>query len=61
MTMMLGGNLPGSTRTGALAIYDAWQGNRDADASALAAAMAALGVATLFVFNRLSRRPRHGF
>jgi molybdate transport system permease protein len=61
MTMMLGGNLPGTTRTGALAIYDAWQGHRDADAATLAAAMTVLGIATLYVFNRLSRRPRHGF
>jgi molybdate transport system permease protein len=61
MTMMLGGNLPGTTRTGALAIYDAWQGNRDSDASTLAAAMTVLGLATLYVFNRLSHRPRHGF
>jgi molybdate transport system permease protein len=61
MTMMLGGNLPGTTRTGALAIYDAWQGNRDAEASTLAAAMALIGLVTLYAFNRFSRRPHHGF
>ncbi len=46
MTMMLGGNLPGSTRTAALAIYDDWQANHDAEAAGLAAAMTALGVCT---------------
>jgi molybdate transport system permease protein len=61
MTMMLGGNLPSTTRTGALAIYDAWQGNRDSEAATLAAAMTVLGLTTLYVFNRLSHRPRHGF
>src|SRR5262249_53274481 len=39
MTLMLGGNLPGTTRTGALALYDAWQGNRDGEAAALAGAL----------------------
>jgi ABC-type molybdate transport system permease subunit len=58
---MLAANLPGETRTGALAIYDHWQANRDEQAAALAAVMAAAGVATLYLVNKLTRRRRHGF
>jgi molybdate transport system permease protein len=61
MTMMLGGNLPGTTRTAAIGLYDAWQGNRDSEASTLAVALTLLGLLTLVLFNRLSHRPRHGF
>jgi molybdate transport system permease protein len=61
ITLMLGGNLPGTTRTGALALYDAWQGNRDDEAKALALGLALIGVLALVLLNRLSRRARHGF
>jgi len=61
ITLMVAGNLPGYTQTGALAIYDAVQANRDRDAATLAIVMTSLAVAILYVVNRLSRRKAHGF
>jgi molybdate transport system permease protein len=61
ITLMLAGNMPGSTQTGALAIYDAVQANRERDAASLAAALTLIAVAILYLVNRLSRRKGHGF
>lgn len=61
ITLMVAGNLPGLTQTGALAIYDAVQANRDADALELVTAMSALAMALLYLVNRLSRRREHAF
>lgn len=60
VTLMLAGNIPGLTQTGALAIYDAVQANRDAEALGLAAVMAAVGVAAVYVGTKLGRRRVHG-
>lgn len=59
MTLMVAGNIPGLTRTGALAIYDAVQSGRDAEAAGLAATLTALGVAALYLATKLARRRPH--
>ena len=61
VTLMLAGNLPGTTQTGSLAIYDAVQASRDQDAWHLVIVMTAVAVAILYFVNRLSRRSRHAF
>ncbi len=58
VTLMVAGNLPGLTQTGALAIYDAVQANRDADAAGMVLVMTALAVGALWWVGRLTRR-RH--
>jgi len=61
VTLMVAGNLPGLTQTAALAIYDAVQAGRDADAAGMAATMTALGIAALLAASRLSRRRPHAW
>lgn len=61
VTLMIAGNIPGLTQTGALAIYDAVQANRDAEAAGLAAVMAGLAVAALYAGTKLVRRRVHGW
>jgi molybdate transport system permease protein len=55
VTLMLAGNIAGSTRTASLSIYDAVMAGRDADANGLAALMTALAIAALTLANRLGR------
>ncbi|MBL8918663.1 MAG: molybdate ABC transporter permease subunit [Myxococcaceae bacterium] len=61
VTLMIAGNIPGLTQTGALAIYDAVQANRDAEAGGMAAVMAGLAVAALYAGTKLVRRRAHGW
>jgi molybdate transport system permease protein len=61
ITLMLAGNLPGATQTGALAIYDAVQANRDGDAARMAAVLTVVAVSMLYLVNRLTRRKLHVF
>lgn len=56
-TLMVAGNIPGETRTASLAIYDAIAANRDGEASGMIAVLSALGLGTLYLVNRLTRRP----
>jgi len=56
VTLMVAGNIPGETQTGALAIYDAVQANRLADAAGMVALMTALAVAALYAVSKLARR-----
>ncbi len=56
VTLMVAGNIPGVTRTGSLAIYDAVQAGRDSEAHGLVAAMTALAVVALYFANKLARR-----
>lgn len=56
VTLMVSGNIAGDTRTGALAIYDAVLGGREAEADGLAALMTACAVAALVLANWLVRR-----
>ena len=59
VTLMIGGNIPGVTRTASLAIYDAVLGQRDADAVTLSFLLTGFAVGVLFLANRLTRRA-HG-
>ena len=56
VTLMVAGNIPGRTQTASLAIYDAIQAGRDAQAGGLAAVLTALAVLALYVINKLSLR-----
>jgi len=55
VTLMVAGDIPGETQTAALAIYDAIQAHRDADALALALVMSTVALTLLYVGNRLAR------
>lgn len=61
ITLMIAGDLPGLTQTGSLAVYDAVQASRDADASAMVLVMTASAVLLLYGANRATRRKTHGF
>jgi molybdate transport system permease protein len=58
---MVAGNIPGLTQTGALAIYDAVQANREAEAAGMAAAMTAFAIVALYGGAKLVRRRPHGW
>jgi molybdate transport system permease protein len=55
-TLMVAGNIPGRTQTASIAIYDAVQALRMADAHRLSLVLSALTVAVLLVLTRLARR-----
>jgi molybdate transport system permease protein len=61
VTLMVAGNIPGLTQTGALAIYDAVQANRQAEAAGMAAVMAALAIVALYFATKLARGRPHGW
>jgi molybdate transport system permease protein len=61
VTLMVAGNMPGLTQTGALAIYDAVQANREAEAAGMVAVLTAFAVAALYLVTKLVRRRPHGF
>src|SRR4029450_3248127 len=60
--LMVGGNLPGRTRTLSVAIYDRMQAFDDRSAGIMAATLLVVAVATLTLTTALSRRvrPRRG-
>jgi molybdate transport system permease protein len=62
VVLMVGGNLPGETRTLSVAIYDRMQGFDDRGAGVMAAALLGFSVATLALTTGLARRigPRRG-
>src|SRR5262245_19803422 len=62
LVLMVGGNLPGETRTLSIAIYDRMQAFDDRSAGVMAAALLVIAVATLTATTGLSRRlgPRRG-
>lgn len=53
VTLMVAGNIPDRTQTASLAIYDALQAGRDAQAGGLAAVLATLAVLALYAINKL--------
>jgi len=53
-TLMVAGNIPGRTQTAPLAIYDAVQDGRFADANILVLILSAVSFASLFVVNRMN-------
>lgn len=61
VTLMVAGNIPGLTQTGSLAIYDAVQANRDADAAAMAALMTAFAIVPLYASTKLVRSKPHAW
>jgi molybdate transport system permease protein len=56
VVLMVGGNLPGETRTLSVAIYDRVQAFDDRGAGVMAAVLLAIAMATLMVTTALSRR-----
>jgi molybdate transport system permease protein len=54
VTLMVAGDIPGETQTAALAIYDAIQAHREADAAGMIAVMSAIAVLTLYGVNKLT-------
>lgn len=56
VVLMVGGNLPGETRTLSVAIYDRMQAFDDRAAGVMAATLLALAVATLLATTLLSRK-----
>lgn len=61
MTLMVAGNIPHSTQTGPLAIYDAVLSDREADALAMVLVITAFALATLYFTNKLMRRRTHAW
>lgn len=61
VTLMVAGNIPGLTQTGALAIYDAVQASQEARAAGMVAVMTGIAVAALYFGNRLTRGRPHAF
>jgi molybdate transport system permease protein len=55
VVLMVGGNLPGETRTLSVAIYDRMQAFDDRGAGVMAATLLVIAVATLMATTRLSR------
>jgi molybdate transport system permease protein len=55
-TLMVAGNIPGRTQTAPLAIYDAVQAGRFADANALVLMLTALSFASIFAVSRMQSR-----
>jgi molybdate transport system permease protein len=56
VVLMVGGNLPGETRTLSVAIYDRMQAFDDRSAGVMAATLLVIAVATLMTTTMLSRR-----
>ena len=56
VVLMVGGNLPGETRTLSVAIYDRMQAFDDRSAGIMAATLLVIAVATLMATTALSRR-----
>ncbi len=56
VVLMVGGNLPGQTRTLSVAIYDRMQAFDDRSAGVMAATLLAISVSTLMATTALSRR-----
>lgn len=61
VTLMIAGNIPGLTQTGSLAIYDAVQANREADAAGMVLVMTAFAIAALYLGTKLTRRRPHAW
>ena len=60
VVLMVGGNLPGQTRTLSVAIYDRMHAFDDRGAGVMAATLLVMAVAALMVTTMLSRRPGLG-
>ena len=58
VTLMVAGDIPGETQTASLAIYDAIQANREADAVGMILVLSAFAIAVLYAVNKLTT-PHH--
>lgn len=58
ITYMVGGNIPGKTKTASIAIYDAIQAQRDEDALVIIVVFTTLVLALLFVAGKLTARSK---
>ncbi|MBI1729987.1 molybdate ABC transporter permease subunit [Candidatus Acetothermia bacterium] len=56
VTIMIAGNIPGKTQTAAVAIYDAVQAGKDAQAGALVLIVSILAILLLYITNRISAK-----
>lgn len=61
VTLMVAGNIPGLTQTGSLAIYDAVQANREAEAAGMVSVMSAFAIAMLYLGTKLAKRRPHAW
>lgn len=61
VTLVIAGNIPGVTRTASIAVYEAMQSGREAEAQALVTVLAAIAIATVVLVGRLGepRTVRH--
>jgi molybdate transport system permease protein len=57
MTLMIGGSIPGETRTAAIAIYDQLQAHREGDAMGLSLVLTAFAVALLYAALKITASP----
>ncbi len=57
VTLMIAGDIPGETQTASLAIYNAIQANRDADAAGMIAVLSAFAIVVLYAVNKLTSKP----
>lgn len=60
VTLMVAGDIPGETQTASLAIYDAIQGQREGEASAMIAVLSITAFVLLYGVNKLSSRVHVG-
>lgn len=56
-TLMIAGSIPGQTQTLSIAVYEAVQAGRDADAALLTALLSGVAVLLLLIVGRLARGP----
>jgi molybdate transport system permease protein len=60
MTLMVGGDIPGQTRTAALDIYSSWQARDETQMAGMVAALTASAIVIMWLVNRLTRRRAEG-
>ena len=60
VTLMVAGDIPGETQTAALAIYDAIQAHREAEAAGMVAVLTCLTIFALYGVNKLTAARHHG-
>ena len=57
VTLMVAGDIPGETHTASLAIYDAIQARREAEATGMVLILSAVAISILYLVNRLTAHP----
>jgi molybdate transport system permease protein len=55
-TLMVGGDIPGRTRTAAIAIYDSNQAGRFSEAAAMTVAISLVSIVALVIVQRIEPR-----